>query len=184
MPWSAPNGEDRAQPFPGFAFHVQFTPRGGSGGGGAAPAGGGFAAFDGAPPEVTGGFSEITGLEASMEAKVIKAGGRNYGAIQRAGPVSFATVVLKRGIIQSRHLWNWWSLFAGADTAANGGWAATSRCDVVIALISGRQAVVGWKLENAMPVKFRVGDLNARGTDVAIEELHLVHEGLHMRGAV
>jgi hypothetical protein len=31
-----------------------------------------------------------------------------------------------------------------------------------------------------MPVKFRAGDLNARGTDVAIEELHLAHEGLHM----
>jgi hypothetical protein len=31
-----------------------------------------------------------------------------------------------------------------------------------------------------MPVKFRAGDLSARATDVAIEELHLVHEGLRM----
>ena len=33
-----------------------------------------------------------------------------------------------------------------------------------------------------MPVKFRIGDLSARGNEIAIEELHLVHEGLHMVG--
>ena len=31
-----------------------------------------------------------------------------------------------------------------------------------------------------MPVKFRAGDLNAKGNDIAIEELHLVHEGLKL----
>ena len=40
-----------------------------------------------------------------------------------------------------------------------------------------------WTLENAMPVKFKAGDLNARGTEVAIEELHLVHEGLKVERA-
>jgi phage tail-like protein len=181
-----PDGEDGTPPFPGFAFHVHFAPSRSVGPGGFRGAeeapNGSFAAFGPVRPEVAGGFSEVSGLEASMEAKVIKVGGRNYGAIQRAGPVSFATVVLKRGIIQARHLWNWWTLFAGGDRATNGGWAAASRCDVSIALIQGRTPVLGWQLENAMPVKFKVGDLNARGTEVAVEELHLVHEGLHMRG--
>ena len=45
-----------------------------------------------------GAFAECTGLEATMEPKVIKAGGANYGATQRPGTVSFATVVLKRGM--------------------------------------------------------------------------------------
>ncbi|NJD04916.1 MAG: phage tail protein [Methylococcaceae bacterium] len=195
MPIPVPAGEDPSLPFPGFAFHVHFAPvdpNGGAGGGGT----GGFPPFDGVAPEIAGGFSEVSGLEASMEAKVIKVGGRNYGPVQRAGPVSFATVVLKRGIIQSRYLWNWWALFAGANGAANGGWAAANRCDVFIALmrestavtggkpVRERKAVIGWKLENAMPIKFRVGDLNARGTDILIEELHLVHEGLHTKGVV
>jgi len=190
MAISVPEGEDRSVPFAGFAFHVQFAasqpvPGGGvradpSAGG--AASGGAFEPFASIRPEIVGGFSEVSGLEATMEPKVIKVGGRNYGPIQRAGQVSFATVVLKRGIIQSQHLWAWWSLFAGADRATNGGWAASSRCDVSIALLRGRTPVLGWQLENAMPVKFKVGDLNARGTEVAIEELHLVHEGLHMRG--
>ena len=57
----------------------------------------------------SGAFSECTGLEATMEPKVIKAGGWNYGAQQRAGPVTFATVILKRGITTTRDLWKWFS---------------------------------------------------------------------------
>lgn len=182
MPLPPIDGEDRSTPLPAFAFHVHFARRA-TAGEEQDGASGNFPPVDGIDAAVAGGFSEISGLEATMEPKVIKAGGRNYGAIQRAGPVSFATVVMKRGIIiESRHLWHWWSLFAGADGAINGGWAASSRCDVFIALIRDRKPVAGWKLENAIPVKFRAADLNARGTEVAVEELHLVHEGLHMKG--
>ena len=170
MPVSIPDGEDRLAPLPGFAFHVHF----------AAEGGGAFSPFDGLDAALTGGFSEVSGLEASMEAKVVKVGGQNHGAVQLPGPVSFATIVLKRGLVESRHLWRWWALFTGADGAANGDWRPINRCTVTIALIRGRTPVLGWKLLRAMPVKFRCGDLNARGTDVAIEELHLAHEGLRM----
>ncbi len=50
-------------------------------------------------------FAECTGLEATMEPKVIKEGGRNYGAAQRPGGVTFATVVLKRGVSTDRSMW-------------------------------------------------------------------------------
>jgi phage tail-like protein len=170
MRGSVPDGQDPGTPFGAFAFHVHFLPLSGET----------EMPMDGVAPEVSGGFSEVTGLEATMEPKVIKEGGRNYGPRQRAGPVTFATVVLKRGMMESRHLWRWWSLFAGADGARNGGWARSSRCPVEIILLRERQPVLCWVLSNAMPVKFRAGDLNARATEVAIEELHLAHEGLHM----
>ena len=38
--------------------------------------------------------------------------------------------------------------------------------------------VLGWKLERALPIKFKAADLNARGSEVGVEELHLAHEGL------
>jgi len=167
MPVVLASGEDSSTPLGAFAFQVSF-------GSDLVP----FAGLDGA---LTGGFSEVTGLEASMEPKVYREGGRNYGAIQLPGAVSFATVVMKRGIVASRHLWRWWSAFAGADGAINGGWAAGGRCDVSIAMLGiDRMPVVGWRLESAMPIKFRSADLNARATDVAVEELHLAHQGLHM----
>jgi hypothetical protein len=33
-----------------------------------------------------------------------------------------------------------------------------------------------------MPVKFKAADLNARGSEVGVEELHLAHEGLALAG--
>ncbi len=122
-------------------------------------------------PICQGAFSECTGLEATMEPKVIKVGGSNYGAAQRAGPVSFATVVLKRGMTQTRDLWNWFSMV--------GGGAYAYRLMVEIEMRNARdEAVVRWALRRALPVKFKAADLNAKGNEVGIEELHLAHEGL------
>ena len=121
-----------------------------------------------------GAFAECTGLEATMEAKVIKEGGRNYGPAQRAGQTSFATVVLKRGIGQA----DLWKIF---NAIATGTFAP--RLQVKISIFAPDengvpQGVLAWQLDRAMPVKYKFADLNARGTEVGIEELHLVHEGL------
>ncbi|WP_370034235.1 phage tail protein [Qipengyuania mesophila] len=192
-----PARQDPLTPLPGFNFHVEIAlglynrVRDTTGDDGSS-----------VPRTViTGAFSEVTGLEASMEPKAIRAGGENYRVYQRPGPVSFSTVMLKRGIVTSRHLWAWWSLFSGSG-GLNGAWGSEGRADVSIFLIrptiasapsaqdapaggspagseSSREAVVGWRLSYAMPVKFRVGDLNASSDEIAIEELHLAHEGLH-----
>lgn len=120
------------------------------------------------------GFSECTGLEATMEPKVIKEGGRNYGAVQRVGPVTFGTVVLKRGLTRDPRLWEW---FAAAARQL-----PVVRRNVTIEIKSpamGEQpAVQKWILVRALPIKLKVPDLNARATEVGIEELHLAHEGM------
>ncbi len=116
-------------------------------------------------------FSECTGLEATMEPKTIKEGGRNYGPAQRPGGVSFATVVLKRGVSEDRAMWQ---IFH----ATTGG-AYAPRLQVTITLLDGYlNPIFAWKLAHAMPVKFKFADFNARGTEVGIEELHFVHEGI------
>lgn len=177
-------GQDDQVLYGNFAFHVQFA-----GSTGKFESSGDFDA------NLLGAFSEVSGLEASMEHKVVRQGGINYGARMLAGPVSFGTVILKRGVARSQTLWRWWSVFAGADDFADARPIQANRSDVLIGLITTklpekfdsktkaeRSIAMGWKLKNAMPVKFRVGDLSAKGTDVAIEELHLVHEGLHVAG--
>jgi phage tail-like protein len=176
------SGQDNQVLYGNFAFHVQFVD-------GASP----FAPRAGMDDAMLGAFSEVTGIEASMEHKVLRQGGMNYGAVMLPGPVSFGTVVLKRGVARAQTLWRWWSMFAGADGAPDPHPLPANRCDVLVGLIgigtdgsqsgdAGRRVVMGWRLQNAMPVKFRVGDLNAKGNDVAVEELHLVHEGLHVAG--
>src|SRR5262249_29472577 len=122
----------------------------------------------------SGAFSECSGIEATMEPKVIKEGGRNYGPAQRAGPVTFATVILKRGAPATRHLWK------GQQLRTSGsGYAYRLAATIAVQDWAGNK-VLAWRLEKAMPIKFKAGDLNARGTDVTIEELHLAHEGISM----
>jgi phage tail-like protein len=125
----------------------------------------------------SGAFSECTGLEATMEPKVIKEGGRNYGPAQRAGPVTFATVILKRGITTTRDLWHWFYM-------VNGGAYAYRLTATITMFDIGGQGMLAWKLDKALPIKFKSADLNAKGTEVGIEELHLAHEGLTLLDTV
>ena len=152
-----------------FRFELSFTEQ---------PLPGGSDAGKLSPP-LAGAFSECTGLEATMEPKVIKAGGYNYGALQRVGPVTFATVVLKRGISRDGRLFKWFERVSTGDYG--------HRCTVRIQLKAlpeppGKEPVVklAWRLEKAMPIKFKAADFNARTTEVGIEELHLAHEGLFL----
>jgi phage tail-like protein len=122
-----------------------------------------------------GAFSECSGLEATMEPKAIKAGGRNYGEIQRAGRVTFGTVVLKRGVTRNRDLWKWFQL------VGNGAYAYRLTAEITLLDFDrdGRETpVMAWQMQNAMPVKFKAADFNSTFTQAAIEELHFVHEGL------
>lgn len=126
-------------------------------------------------PLCRGAFSDCSGLEATMEPKVIKAGGWNYGARQRPGPVTFGTVILKRGMTTTRDLWRWFSHVNEQSKFA-------FRLNVTIRVSARDEDVPGStivvQLQRALPVKFKCADLNARGTEVSVEELHLAHEGL------
>ncbi len=156
--------EGRAAPLGVFNFHVAFrrdAVDGQTGGGGTGEE----------SPLCQGAFSELSGLEATMEPRSIREGGRNWGQLQRPGAVSFATVVLKRGITRSRDLW-WWFQLVG-----QGGYASRLTAEIELRDSAG-QRVMTWTLARAMPVKFKASDLNARGADVGVEELHIVHEGL------
>jgi phage tail-like protein len=119
----------------------------------------------------SGAFAECTGLEATMEPKVIKEGGRNYGAAQRAGGTTFATVILKRGISDNQNLYQ---IFNSVST---GTFAPRMQVTINLFDIDG-SAVLAWQLDKAMPIKYKFSDLNAKNGEVGIEELHLVHEGL------
>ena len=124
-----------------------------------------------------GAFAECSGLEVSMEPKTIKEGGRNWGVNQRMGQVSFSTVVLKRGLSSNGDLWTWFSLV--------GQGAYAQRLNVTITLFDQAGAgLASWTLLKAMPIKFKAPDLIASSSEVAIEELHLVYEGLRRETAV
>lgn len=156
-------------PLPVFRFRVDFYVSSSETDGGGEPV-----------PLCSGRFAECIGLDASMEPKTIREGGRNTGPIHRAGRITFGTVILRRGLTSNRDLWRWF------DLLGKGGYAY--RLDVVISLLDmgtdpeADDAAVRWRLRRALPVKFKAPDLNARAADVGIEEVHFVHEGLEREG--
>jgi phage tail-like protein len=122
----------------------------------------------------SGAFAECTGLEATMEPKVIKEGGHNYGVAQRVGPVTFATVILKRGMTTTRDLWRWFEL------VSDGSKYAYRLAATITIFDTAGQSVLAWQLTKALPTKFKSADLNGKATEVGIEELHMAHEGLSL----
>jgi phage tail-like protein len=144
-----------------FNFHVRFADASFAGG------------DDADVPLVEGGFAEVSGLEASLEAKAIREGGLNGFTHQRPGPVTHATVILKRGVTTARDLYRWFDLLGGGQYAG--------RLTVEIEWRDhAGEPIARLRLLRAMPVKFKAADLNARASEVGIEELHLVHEGLEI----
>jgi phage tail-like protein len=84
-------------------------------------------------------------------------------------------VTLKRGVVGTLTLYKW------LDDIRNGNQAALR--NVTIQLQSEDHAtepVVTWKLLRARIIKHTSGPLNAKGTDVAMEELVLAYERLEM----
>lgn len=128
-----------------------------------------------------GAFSEVSGLEATMEPKAIRVGGRNNGELQRVGRVTYGTVILKRGVTRTSHLWRWFDLVAGGKSAVR------LRAELVQMEIGGGgtpelRDVLRWSMANALPVKFKAAAYAAAGGEVGVEELHFVHEGLTLSG--
>lgn len=141
----------------------------------------------------SGEFSEASGFEVTMEPKVINEGGRNWGELQRSGPAKFSPIVLRRGVTTINDLWAWFDI---TTRKANYGYRLSGEIEVLgnptAAVAEGQHGVqsitenviMKWKLTGVLPVKFKGPDLSSTADQVAIEELHLVHEGLELERPV
>lgn len=126
--------------------------------------------------QATAGFSEISGLEATMDVENYDAGGVNGGALKFPGRVKWSNLVLKRGVIAQRpitdtsDLWTWLQSFLDGQGI---------RKDGVITLMdeSGAPALV-WSWRRGLPLKWTGGTMNAQQSQVAIEHIEIAHEGL------
>lgn len=138
-------------------------------------------------PLGTGGFAECSGLDLEAEIKEYLEGGRNDGVVRRVGRVKLVPIVLKRGMFAptrggpaDRALWNW-------ITAVVEGRLPIPRYDGYVDVYGPRATLPGsarpaarWRFERGLPLKVTGPSLNAKTGEIAIEELHIAHEGLRM----
>jgi phage tail-like protein len=83
-------------------------------------------------------------------------------------------VTLKRGVIGSLNLYQW------LDQIRNGDQNAMRTVTVQLQNEDHTAVVQTWKLLRARIIKHTSGPMNAKGTDVAMEELVLAYERLEM----
>ena len=121
------------------------------------------------------GFQECSPIATSVDVIEYRNGNDRLNATRKITGLNKVTdVTLKRGIIGSLNLYQW------LDQVRNGD-AAAFRNVVIQLQNEDRSAIVmTWKLVNARPVKYEGPSLNAKGNDVAIEELTLSYERLEI----
>lgn len=128
-----------------------------------------------------GAFQEVSGLEVELDINEYAEGGRNDGVVRRVGRARYVPLVLKRGMFHSpggqlnRDIWTWLQSIAA-------GTRPLPRYDGVVEVYGATQdeVVATWQFERGVPARVRGPELNARTGEIAIEELHIAHEGLRL----
>jgi phage tail-like protein len=125
--------------------------------------------------EPRAGFQECSQIGMSVD--VIEYRNGNYKeneVLKLTGLTHVHDVTLKRGVIGSLDLYQW------IDQIRNGDQAGYRNVAIKLQNEDHTATVLTWKLFRARPVKLEAGPLNAKGSDVAIEELTLAYERLEL----
>ncbi|MCX4759757.1 phage tail protein [Streptomyces sp. NBC_01275] len=116
-------------------------------------------------------FTECTGLGSSTEVIEVREGGDNTTVRKLPGRTTFGDITLKWGLTDSTELWAWrQQVVDGALLRKNG--------SIVVYDLAGRTEVARWNFVNAWPSKWEGPGFHAKGSDIAIDTLTLVHEGV------
>jgi phage tail-like protein len=122
-------------------------------------------------------FSEVSGLDSENTPIEYREGADAINSVRKLpGIEKYSNVSLKRGITGSTALWEWRKEVRDSTSTY------PPRKEVTIKLLNEKgdrnTPALTFKLRNAWPTKITGPSLNAKGNDIAIEQLDLVHERL------
>lgn len=117
-----------------------------------------------------GGFSEVTGFDASIDVIEYREGDMVQTPMKFPGLKKYGNITLKKGLADSMVLYEW--ITAGVN-------GAVDRKTITITLLDEEEApAASWQVINAWPMKYTAPDFNATSSEVAIESLEIAHEGM------
>ena len=121
------------------------------------------------------GFQEISGIGMEVTVSEYRAGNHKENSVMKITGMNKATdVTMKRGVIGSLNLYQW------LNDIRNGNQNSLRTVTVQLQNEDHTAVVATWRLLRARIIKNVNGPFNAKGTDVAIEELTLAYERLEM----
>ena len=124
-------------------------------------------------PLCQGEFAECDGLEMTIEPKTIREGGNNGRQIHLVGPVSYGQLTLKRGMTASFGLWTWFERIQQERSLRASG-------EIVILGSDRTSEDVRFVVSGCLPIKVKAPALNAKDGQIAVEELQIAYETLHL----
>jgi len=121
------------------------------------------------------GFQEVSGIGMEVTVSEYRNGNNRENSVWKMTGMNKSTdVTMKRGVIGSLNLYKW------LDQIRNGDQNALRTVTITLKNEDHTQDVQVWKLLRARIIKHTSGPLNAKGTDVAMEELVIAYERLEM----
>ncbi len=130
---------------------------------------------DGTTDGPKAGFQELSGIGMEVTVAEYRAGNSKENSVMKITGLNKCTdVTMKRGIIGSLDLYQW------LDQIRNGDHKALRTVTVQLQNEDHTEVVQTWKLLRARIIKHVAGPFNAKGSDVALEEVVLAYERLEM----
>ena len=121
------------------------------------------------------GFQEISNIGMEVTVAEYRNGNDKENSVRKVTGLNKATdVTMKRGVIGSLNLYSW------LNDIRNGNQNALRTVTIQLQNEDHTQVVQTWKLLRARIIKHVSGPMNAKGTDVAMEELTVSYERLEM----
>lgn len=117
-------------------------------------------------------FSDVTMPDTTTTAVEYREGTDAPFPRQLSGMIKYGNITLKKGTTDSLDLYNWRKLVEEKG-------ALPARKNVSIILIDeGGDDKARWDIKEVWPIKYQASELSAKGNDILVETLELVHEGI------
>jgi phage tail-like protein len=117
-----------------------------------------------------GGFSEVSGFDASIDVIEYREGDMVQTPMKLPGLKKYGNITLKQGLTDSLVLYEW--IITGVEGPVD------RKTITITALDEAGEAAASWQVINAWPMKYTAPDFNATSSEVAIEMLEIAHEGM------
>ncbi len=120
----------------------------------------------------TAAFADATIPDTSTEAVDYREGTDAPNSRKLSGLTKFGNITLKRGLTDSMDLYNW-----RKSVQQKGALNNRKNLSIILVDEEGKDKAQ-WDIVEAWPVKYDVSALSAKGNEVSIESIELVHEGI------
>jgi phage tail-like protein len=118
------------------------------------------------------GFRECSGLDSTQDPIEYREGNEGLTARKLPGLNKYSNISLKWGITDDAELWDW------RQQVMNGNIDGARKNGSIVLMDDTGEEKVRWNFREGWPTKWTGPSLNATGSDIGIETLDIVHEGL------